>query len=247
MGDQARAAGAELPRPVGVGLVFTGLKGRDIEVTDVRVGLTNAPRSVSKFVDLGSTSNVVNANLKVDVWLLPFLNVYTLLGYVHNDSTTHLLVRVPRPGPIGGFRTTQTDIETKLDGFLGGGGATLAGGYRSLFAVLDCNYETVNLGFDEYFHALIASARVGWNGQVNEIPMQYRLGGGYSDTAATAVGHADLPEGRLVFEADQHPKSFWMYDFGGQISFSRRFQLFIDVGTDFRGGYVFAAGPTWRF
>ena len=21
----------------------------------------------------------------------------------------------------------------------------------------------------------------------------------------------------------------------------------LDVGTDFRGGYVFAAGPTWRF
>jgi hypothetical protein len=175
------------------------------------------------------------------------LNVYTLLGYVHNDSTTHMLVTVPRPGPIPGVRTAQADVTTKLDGFLGGGGATLAGGYKQLFAVLDCNYEQVDMGFDDAFHALIASARLGWNGRINEIPMQYWLGAGYWNTAATAKGHVDLPEGRLVFEADQRPKSFWMYDFGGQISFSRRFQLFIDVGTDFRGGYVFAAGPTWRF
>jgi len=247
LGDQARAAGAELPRSVGVALVMTGLKGRDINVTDLRIGLTNAPRSVSRFVDLGSTSNVVNANLKVDVWLLPFLNVYTLFGYVNNSSATHLQVNVPRLGPIPGVRTAQATVDTKLDGFLGGGGATLAGGYKQLFGVLDCNYEQIDMGFDDTFHALIASSRIGWNGKVNEIPMQYWIGAGYWNTAATAKGHVDLPEGRLVFEADQRPVSYWMYDLGGQISFSRRFQLFIDVGTDFRGGYVFAAGPTWRF
>src|SRR5262249_20654512 len=186
LGDQARAAGAELPRPVGVALVMTGLKGREIEVTDLRIGLTTAPRSVSKFVDLGSTSNVVNANLKIDVWLLPFLNVYTLLGYVNNSSTTHLQVNVPRPGPIPGVRTAQASLDTKLDGFLGGGGATLAGGYKQFFGVLDCNYEQIDLGFDDTFHALIASTRVGWNGTVDEIPMQYWIGGGYWNTAATA-------------------------------------------------------------
>jgi hypothetical protein len=44
---------------------------------------------VSNFVDLGSTSQVFNANLKFDTWVLPFLNVYALVGYVHNNSTTH--------------------------------------------------------------------------------------------------------------------------------------------------------------
>ncbi len=38
-----------------------------------------------------------------------------------------------------------------------------------------------------------------------------------------------------------------MYDFGSNITFSKHVQLFIDVGTDFRGGYIFAAGPTYRF
>ncbi|HTO70871.1 MAG TPA: hypothetical protein VMR31_13505 [Myxococcota bacterium] len=246
--DKAIAAGADLPLPFGVALVGTGLKGREIDVTDVRVGLEGAPRSVSRFIDLGSKSDVVNANLKLDVWLLPFLNLYALLGYVRNQSTTHALVTVPRPGPLPGTRTVSTSIQTNLDGAIGGLGATLAGGYKELFVVADCNYDQIDMGFDDSFHALIASVRGGWNGYIREVPVQFWVGAGYWDTAATAKGHADLAGGQtLVFEADQRPVKYWMYDLGGQFNFSKRWQLFIDVGTDFNGGYVFAAGPTFRF
>ena len=246
--EQAIAAGADLPLPFGVALVPTGLKGREVDITDVRVGLNGEPRSVSRFVDLGTTSDVIPVNLKVDAWLLPFLNLYTLLGYVHNDSTTHGLVTIPRPGPIPGSRTFAANIPTELDGFVGGLGATLAGGYKQLFAVADCNYDTIDIGFDSKFHALIATARTGWNGTIHELPVQFWVGAGYWDTAATAKGHVDIAGvGRLTFEADQRPVKYWMYDLGGQFNFSKRFQLFIDVGTDFAGGYVFAAGPTVRF
>lgn len=248
LGDEARAAGADLPLPFGVALVATGLTGRNIEVTDVRVGLNGSPSSVSKFVNLGTTSNVVNANLKLDAWLLPFLNVYMLLGYVHNDSTTHALVTVPRPGPIPGTRKTETDITTELDGFVGGLGATLAGGYRDFFMVADCNYDQIDMGFDDKFHALIASGRAGWNGAVREVPVQLWVGAGYWDTAATAKGHSDIAGvGQLEFEADQRPVKYWLYDVGGMVSFNKRFQIFVDFGTDFAGGYVIAVGPTVRF
>ncbi|HXZ86685.1 MAG TPA: hypothetical protein VEI82_14470, partial [Myxococcota bacterium] len=246
--DKAIAAGAELPLPFGAALVMTGLKGRDITVTDLRLGLNGNQHSVSRFVNLGSTSDVVNANLKLDLWLLPFLNLYTLLGYVHNESTTHALVTVPRPGPIPGTRTVAANLPTVLDGFIGGLGATLAGGYKQLFAVADCNYDQIDMGFDDTFHALIASGRAGWNGRIREVPTQFWVGAGYWNTAATAKGHTDIAGvGRFEFEADQRPVRYWMYDLGGQFSFSKQFQLFIDVGTDFAGGYVFAAGPTLRF
>jgi hypothetical protein len=249
MADEARKRGIELPLPVGAALVLTGLSGRDIKVTDLRIGLVDQPgRSVSRFVDLGSTSNVFNANLKLDAWLLPFLNVYLLTGYVHNSSTSHALVTVPRPGPIGGFRSFDTEIRTDLEGFVGGAGATVAGGYKDFFAVLDCNYDTINLGFDSNFHALIASARTGWNGRVLQVPVQMWVGAGWWNTAATAKGHVDLAEvGTLRFEADQRPVSYWIYDLGTNIAFTRRWQLFLDFGLDFRGGFVVAVGPTVRF
>ena len=34
---------------------------------------------------------------------------------------------------------------------------------------------------------------------------------------------------------------------GGMVAFSKRWQVFVDVGTDFDAGWVFAVGPTLRF
>ena len=71
---------------------------------------------------------------------------------------------------------------------------------------------------------------------------------GLWDTAATAVGHTDLPDwSRFVFEADQKPHTKWMYDVGSNLEFSRKFQLVADVGFDLDGGYLLVVGPTWRF
>lgn len=82
-------------------------------------------QSVSQFVQLGSTSNVFNANFKFDAWLLPFLDVYALAGYVHNTSTTDALVSVPKPGQRPGTIEYQTEVTTELDGVVAGGGVAL--------------------------------------------------------------------------------------------------------------------------
>jgi hypothetical protein len=248
LAEAAAQAGYELPLPFGAGLVLTGLDNRAVDVTDVRIGLQNPPRSVSDFVDLGSTSRVFNANAKFDAWLLPFLNVYALVGYVYNDSTTHLRVTVPRPGPIPGDLITEKTVTTKLDGLIGGAGMTLAGGYKNLFLVADMSYVQTDLGFDDSFTAFIASVRAGWQGKLNDIPVQIWGGVGNWDTAATAKGHVDIEGvGRLVFEADQKPSEPWIYDIGTNLMINKRWQLFADVGFDFQGAYVVVVGPTYRF
>src|SRR5689334_25366098 len=64
LAEEARKRRHELPLPFGAALVLTGLDGRKIEVTDTRITLDDNPgQSVSNFVDLGSTSQVFNANL----------------------------------------------------------------------------------------------------------------------------------------------------------------------------------------
>jgi hypothetical protein len=162
---------------------------------------------------------------------------------VHNTSLTHAQVTV-LPGGIG----SETDIETELDGMVGGVGLTLAGGYRQFFLVADYNYNKADLGFDDNFTASISSLRTGWMGKLGELPAQLWVGVGNWDTAATAKGHGELENGtRLTFEADQRPKTNWMYDIGGSFEFSKRFQLVVDLGTDFDGGYLFVIGPTYRF
>jgi hypothetical protein len=248
MADEARQRGHVLPLPYGVSLILTGLGNRKIEVTDVRVGVRNEPQSVSDFIDLGSSSDVFNANLRGDVWILPFFGVYGIVGYVHNESKTHARVTVPRPGPIPGDVQYDTDVETSLDGVVGGLGGTLAAGYLSFFSVIDFCYIRSDLGFDDAFTAKITSFRVGWNGALGAVQSQLWLGAGDWDTAATAKGHTTLPDGRrLDFEADQQPVDNWMYDIGGNFQFTPHWLLVADAGADFNGGYYVVLGPTYRF
>jgi hypothetical protein len=247
LADEARARGYELPLPYGAALVLTGLKDRQIEVTDVRLGLEGNPgTSISDFVHLGSSSDVFNANFKADLFVLPFLNVYALLGYVHNESDTHATITISTPG--AGEAVFDRRIPTELDGFVGGLGLALAGGYQNFFLVADVSYIQSDLGFDDKFDATIATVRAGYRGKIGTLPLQMWLGVGSWDTAATAVGHTDLPDGsRFIFEADQRPHTEWVYDVGSNLEFSKTFQLVADVGFDFEGGYLLVLGPTWRF
>ena len=247
--DEALKRGYELPLPYGGSLVLTGLANRQIEVTDVRLRLEGNPgTSISDFVALGSSSDVFNANLKFDVFVLPFLNVYALVGYVHNESDTRAEITLETPGPGGGEVVFERAIPTELDGMIGGLGFALAGGYGNFFLVADASYIQSDLGFDDDFTAVISTVRAGYRGSPAGFPMQTWIGVGSWDTAATAIGHTDLPDGgRFIFEADQRPHTKWMYDVGANFEFSKKFQLVADVGFDFEGGYLLVVGPTWRF
>ena len=248
MAEEAIARGYELPLTFGTGAILTYLDGRKIDVTDVRVGVDGNSQSVNDYAVLNSSSTVFNANFRFDTWILPFLNVYALVGYVHNDSATNIHVTLPRPGPIPGTIERDIAVDTSLDGTVGGVGMTLAAGYKDFFMVMDYNYNRADLGFDDKFTARIGSVRAGWQGKVDGRGLQIWLGGGNWDTAATASGHTVLEDGRtFTFEADQQPHTEWMYDIGVNFMPTPHWQLFADFGTDFDGGSYAVIGPTYRF
>jgi hypothetical protein len=248
LADEAIKRGHELPLPFGAGVILTSLGNRQIDVSDVRVGIANAPSSVSDFLSLGAKSDVFNANFKFDVFVLPFLNVYALVGYVSNHSTTHALITVPAPGIAPGYRQFEKDVTTDLQGTVGGIGLALAGGYKNFFLVADASFIQSDLGFDDRFKATIATVRAGYRGRIGKLPLQMWLGVGNWDTAAIASGHVLLENGdQLNFEVEQKPHTPWMYDLGSNLEISKKLQLVLDVGADFDGGYFLVAGPTYRF
>ena len=248
MADEAIKRGYELPLPFGVSLIYNYIE-RDIEVDDLRIGVNGeAQQSVSRFVDLGSNSKVNVALARVDTWLLPFLNVYGLFGYVHNQSTTLGTVTIPAPGPLPGSRTSNFSAETELDGFVGGGGMTLAAGYRQLFVMADVNYSQTDMGFDDEFSALVASARIGWNGKIADVPTRLWVGAMYWDTANTAASSVEVPDlGFVTFEADQGPKHPWNASVGTSVALSKHFEWFVEYGFNLDDVNMVAAGLTFRF
>lgn len=241
MKEEALKRGYELPLPFGVGVVYNYLQ-RDIEVSDVRIGVDgDPPQSASQFLDLGSNSSVNAALVKADVWLLPFLNIYALAGYIHNESTSIGHVTV-------GNREFDFSIPTEIEGLVGGLGLTVAAGYKQFFLALDANYSQTDLGFDDSFRALVASVRTGWNGKFGDLPTRLWVGGAYWDTANTASSTVDVAGvGRVSFEADQGPRNEWNAVVGGSVVFGRRWDCFVEYGFNFDDVHIVAAGVTYRF
>lgn len=249
LGDLARKHGAELPLPFGAGAVYYYV-GRDIDVSEVRVGRDGAPPlPVPDFVALASSSSVHNLNVKLDIWLLPFLNVYAIAGYVWNESETTLDVTLPPLVPGGATRWRRMTVPTAIEGTVGGVGTTLAGGYRSFFAALDVNAAQADLGFDDRFKAVVSSLRAGWHGRAGGRPLRAWANATYWNTFATAKGTAVDPDdgSTLSFEVDQGPAYPWTYGLGMQYSARPWLDLAVDAGVDFHGGFYVAVVPVVRF
>ena len=248
LADEATKRGIELPLPFGGGLVFYHLD-RDIRITDIRIGVNGAPpTSVSQYAQLSSTSRVNNLNAKIDAWILPFVNVYAIAGYIWNESDTHVAVELPPLLPGGQTRRRELTIPTEIQGSVGGVGITLAGGSGPYFMTYDANLAQADLGFDDRFKAVITSIRGGWNGRAGERPL--RLWASVTDwnTFATAKGTVADPDGGTVsFEVDQGPAYRTTYGLGGQYSWRPWMELAVDGGIDGHGGWYLAVIPVVRF
>lgn len=241
MKEEALARGHELPLPFGVGFVYNYLQ-REIEVTDVRVGINGQPmQSVNQFINLGSDSRVNAALLKADAWLLPFLNVYGLGGYLGNRSTSVGEVTI-------GAQQFTFEVPTSLRGVVAGGGLTLAAGYRNFFLTTDANYTITDLGFDDSFRAVVVSLRTGWFGKIGAVPVRLWVGGVFWDTANTASSTVNVAGvGTVQFEADQGPRNPWNASVGCSVVLSRSWDCFVDYGFNLDDVQTFATGLTFRF
>jgi hypothetical protein len=201
-----------------------------------------------KFANFNARGTVSGALVKADAWLFPFLDVYLLLGYIYNTTDGNVQVTVPRPGPLPGDRQFNITTKVVLDGFVGGGGVTLAGGYRQFFVMADVNYTQTELGFDDHLRALIASARAGWNGKAGSIPLRLWVGGAYWDTKKTAASTVDVPDvGVVRSQADQGPKNPWNAVVGISSALHRHFEFFAEYGFNPGDLTFFAGGLTARF
>ena len=248
MAEEAHKRGYELPLPFGASAIYNYLE-RDIDIKDLRIGVDGAPPgSVSNFVDLGSTSHVNVGLGRFDAWLLPFLNVYALVGYIDNESATRGTVTIPLPGPIPGERTFTFTADTSIQGVVGGGGLTLAAGFKDFFLMADANYTQTDLGFDDSFRALVASMRAGWNGRISGVPTRFWAGVMYWDTSNTARATVEVPDVGLVsFEADQGPKNPTNASIGAQVALAEHWDVMAEYGFNFDDVKVFVTGVTYRF
>ena len=247
-GESLREQGFDLPLPIGLSTTYLHLR-RDIDVEDMKIKIDDgAWRTLNDFVQVDSNSAVDVVIGRLDVWLLPFLNVYGYGGWQWNDSEVGVDVTVPGPGP-GGGHAFRVDDDGEIDGPIYGAGISLAGGYEELF--LSANVDFAFAEFDEFdsrFEGQIYGLRGGWAGEIREIAARVWTGFNYYATNTTIDGSVNVPGvGRVRFEVDQGPDNPWNGLLGFGIGAFDHFEANAEYGFNFDDIHIFMGGLTLRF
>ncbi|KMJ44376.1 hypothetical protein AB204_14590 [Xenorhabdus khoisanae] len=266
-GDAARAKGYDLPEPFGASYGYMNMR-QDIVVDSIKFEFTNPAYAALKnliTINTGDTREKSESHmLKLDSWVLPFLNVYGLYGKTKGTSQTSLEGIYINDG--------SDDIQNQLDNgavpfvldFKGntyGAGFTLAGGYNQFFAVLDTNYTRTNFDIlDGDISALVISPRLGYEFVFNPLfegqgntKVQLWAGAMYQDITQRFKGDVSklnkLPsqisgwlgliaaQSDIKFDVEQHLAHKWNNTVGARVEITRNFNILSEVGFGNRNSF----------
>lgn len=146
-GKEARKEGYLLPKPFGVTLV-TMFQNTNMHMTDFKLNDEDINHLVGgENAKVKSASNI--ALVRMDMWLLPFLNVSLLVGNSFSSNDVNFTAcpdkcSVELPGPLPPLELGPYDVQGTGDTktFLYGVGATIAGGIGDYFSTVDFQYVT---------------------------------------------------------------------------------------------------------
>jgi len=158
MGSKAHQAKIRLPFPMGI--MFNSLVGRqDLKLDQMKLGFGNynnpAPsemidlNDVVRFEDISAQTSTFN--LRIDAWVLPFLNIYGIVG---QTKKADISVNLVEPFPLS--------VTTEVAGTYVGYGLMAAGGVGPFFISADLNRShNYNPRLDEPAVVLIHGLRTG--------------------------------------------------------------------------------------
>ena len=141
LGNAARKAGYALPQPYGVD-IFTHFQREDLGLEQIILNGDDLTQDI--LAPAGSKARAITNLVAVrgDVWILPFLNVTLLSGYIYGTTEVTLALsdEVKEVLDIAGYPADNLTITTDITGPMAGGGLTLAGGYKNFFATVNAMY-----------------------------------------------------------------------------------------------------------
>lgn len=149
LGKKAAAAGFDLPYSAGIGVNYLYQKS-DITISNLQVGFNHNPMynldNIIQFNSATVTSNGIN--IRPDVWVLPFLNVYGILAKSSSTTAIDATLRVPtNPGVPGSEWTNIASFKTeaKFEGTTAGFGLTPTMGVRGFWMAMDMNFTWTDI------------------------------------------------------------------------------------------------------
>jgi hypothetical protein len=244
-GEQAREKGYDLPLPFGIGTNLV-LMDQGIKLRHVKVGIGDPTFEVEGLAFSDARAHDRANTARLDMWLLPFANLYGIFGYINGEAELDLDVgqiagSLPIPGLPPIFEPGGTiDLNIDYNGTTFGGGMTLAGGYQDFFASVDANYTYSNIDVvDGKIRTYTISPRLGLLVDSAVIPGSLALWVGgmymkYKQTVTDSINLKELdsrlPSVEIDFKLDIENEDPWNFLFGGQWEITKRWQFMAEGG-----------------
>jgi hypothetical protein len=189
--------------------------------------------------NLDVQNEIQHFDLKLDVWLTPFLNVFGLVGRVDADTIVDL-----SSVPVQGLPFDLGKLPVSYDGTVYGLGATLAYGGERWFASVTGTWTDTDLNgdFDSSVTSFTAQPRIGlvWN------KWTAWVGGMYLDVEEDHSGSIELPIlGLVPFDVELEGADKWNTAVGVGHVFSPKSTLYLEIGFGDRDHTLF--NYTYRF
>jgi len=218
-----RVGDRELPRPWGIGIDFYTME-QDYDIKDLKFILPGV--SIGDPSDIAVSNELQHFDLKGDVWLFPFLNVFGLIGRMSTDTLVDF-----SPADIQGLPpgVDLGKLPVSFDGTVYGGGFTLAYGGESWFTSLTGTYTKTSTSgdLDSSVTSKSLQPRVG----LLRNNWRFWVGGMYLDTDEKHSGTFELPFlGGVPFAIELVSKDSWNYAVGAGYKFNDRADLSFEVG-----------------
>ena len=206
------AGNQKLPLPFGIGITYY-YQQQDYDLASLDVGPIPLPPGLLSDVEV--TNDISEINLKADLWILPFLNVFGLIGDVNGETRVDL-------GPALG------QITVDYDGLVYGGGFTAAVGVKRFFTSLTTHFMLTDLKGDRSsVQAWLVTPKAGF------VFERGALWGGamFQRADEEHMGSIEIPYfGEVGYEVVLKEKNPWNFLVGGQFALATHFVLEVEGG-----------------
>jgi len=209
-------AGKTFPLPFGIGLTSYS-QDQDYAIDKLVVGLPGFGALPSGLIRVDNEIDEVNA--RFDAWLLPYLNVFGILGTLDGETRVDFTAL-----PLASLGIPFERVTIDYEGEVYGAGVVLAGGTERLFAALTAIATETNLSgdFDSSAKAVVVTPRFGFH-----CPRGALFAGamyqGVEESHRGTIGLPLIPGAPLVqvpFEVELSQQDDWNWLVGGSYSFT---------------------------
>ena len=167
-GKKVKALGFDLPYSAGISVNYLYQKS-DIVISNVSVGFNSSDLiNVDDLIRFNSTTAESNGvNIRPDVWVFPFLNVYGIFAQAQSRTNVDVSVYIPRINDADELFSIQTNplFNTTSAGF----GITPTAGFFGGWIALDMNFTWTDIDAQENpVFAFVFDPRIGRTFQLNK-------------------------------------------------------------------------------